>query len=566
MKNLKVAAKLMVSFLLIAFLTAAVGIAGIVGMIRIENSGIWMYENVAEPLPYLAQVQETLQNARVHVREMVIASMTDNQSGVEASFRVISNELMPEMTQNMDSFEKVLVKGSDSEKFFNEARSTYENGLVPVVVAIYEASKSQDNDTILERMEACRVLSDQILDNFHRCLNLKVSEAEQGRIESAALSNTLLILIIAVLVIALSSAVFLSFFISRIISRPLSATAQFFKSAATTGEIVCTPEIDAMFNSFKENKDEIGQMIADCDSFIARIIHISDELESVANGDLTINVDVLSAADTIGVSLKKMVDNLNNMFGDVNSSTEQVSMGSRQIAGSSQSLAQGATEQAAAIEQLSASITEISTKTQDNASMAGRAAELANVIKVNAEKGSEQMSEMMEAVKDINEASQSISKVIKVIDDIAFQTNILALNAAVEAARAGQHGKGFAVVAEEVRNLASKSAEAAKDTGVLIANSIEKAELGSRIADETAASLAEIVSGINESNEIVNDIARSSEEQSVGIAQINQGIEQVTQVVQQNSATAEESAAASQEMSGQSDVLEELIGRFKLKV
>ena len=236
---------------------------------------------------------------------------------------------------------------------------------------------------------------------------------------------------------------------------------------------------------------------------------------------------------------------------------------SKQIADGAQALAEGSTQQAASVEQLSSSMAEIAQKTRDNAAMAGRAAALADTIRQNAEKGSRQMSEMVEAVREINQASQNINKVINVIDDIAFQTNILALNAAVEAARAGEHGKGFAVVAEEVRNLAGKSAEAAKDTGIMITNSMEKAELGSRIANETAASLADIVSGINESNQIINQIALSSEEQSAGIAQIDRGIDQVAQVIQHNTATAEESAAVSEEMSSQSTLLENLIAGFR---
>ena len=238
---------------------------------------------------------------------------------------------------------------------------------------------------------------------------------------------------------------------------------------------------------------------------------------------------------------------------------------SNQIANGAQSLAQGATEQAAAIEELSGSISEIAHKSKMNTEMAETTANLANTIKNNVEKGNRHMDEMINAVGEINVASQAIGKVIKTIEDIAFQTNILALNAAVEAARAGTAGKGFAVVAEEVRNLANKSAEAAKDTAKLIENSIEKATQGTNIADETAACLAEIVSGINESGQLIGEITKSSEEQSASINQINIGIDQVSQIIQQNSATAEESAALSEEMSAQANSLEELIHEFKYR-
>jgi methyl-accepting chemotaxis protein len=186
------------------------------------------------------------------------------------------------------------------------------------------------------------------------------------------------------------------------------------------------------------------------------------------------------------------------------------------------------------------------------------------MIKEDAEKGSAQMDSMMQAVREINDASVQIKKVIKVIDDIAFQTNILALNAAVEAARAGEAGKGFAVVAEEVRNLASKSAEAAQDTGMLIANSMEKAVLGARIAEETAESLSGIVAGIGESSRIVGEIARSSEIQNISISNINNGITHVVDLVQKNNSSSEESAATSIEMSSQAETLELLVSQFKL--
>jgi len=343
--------------------------------------------------------------------------------------------------------------------------------------------------------------------------------------------------------------------ISRII-KPLQATAKYADNLA---------EGDVYFDVIHDRSDELGVLQASFQKLVAAEQEKTETIRRIAEGDLTAKVSLLSEKDVIGLSLQKMITSLNKMFAEVNASAVQVSAGAKQIADGAQSLAHGSNEQAISIERLSDLTTEIADKTKTNAEVAAKAADLADTIIKMAENGNRQMDEMIAAVREINEASDAINKIIKAIDDIAFQTNILALNAAVEAARAGTTGKGFAVVADEVRNLASRSAEAAKETEMLISNSMEKASFGSHIADETALSLKEIVSGINESSLLIRKIAKLSEEQSQGISEVNIGIEQVSHVVQQNSATAEESAAASEEMSSQSVLLEEIMSHFKLR-
>ena len=389
---------------------------------------------------------------------------------------------------------------------------------------------------------------------------VSVETEEMLAIETFA--NTMIISLIGVAVVI---GAVLSWFIPLGIINPLKYLAAFMNKASATGEIILNDADKETIAKYSKKKDEIGECIASSSNFINRMIKVGDALETIADGDLTADLPLLSENDVMGVSLKKMSDSLNGMFKDINSSTEQVASGSKQVADGAQHLAQGSTEQASVVQQLSASINDIADKTKTNEQIAIDAATLADNIKGMAEAGSHQMEEMMVAVKDMNNANQSINKIIKTIDDIAFQTNILALNAAVEAARAGQHGKGFAVVSEEVRNLAAKSALAAKETAEMIQDSIEKAELGVNIAGETAKSLGNIVDGISENQKLIDEIAKFSEEQTHGIDQINTGIEQVAQVIQQNNATAQESAAASQEMSGQASLLEEMISQFRLR-
>lgn len=297
------------------------------------------------------------------------------------------------------------------------------------------------------------------------------------------------------------------------------------------------------------------------------ISELSDVLAEIAAGNLDVAITADYKGDFIQIkdSLNHIVQSLNQVMGDISQAAERVNLGSRQVSNVSQTLSQGSTEQAGAIQELTASIAEIASQTKQNAENAGLASVLAQEAREYALRGNEHMKEMLDSMHGINDSSANISKIIKVIDDIAFQTNILALNAAVEAARAGQHGKGFAVVAEEVRNLAARSADAAKETTQLIEGSIDQIHAGTRIADNTASALSEIVTGIEKSANLVKEIADASVEQATGISQINKGVEQVSIVVQNNTATSEESAAASEELSGQAELLKQMVGQFKLK-
>ncbi len=315
----------------------------------------------------------------------------------------------------------------------------------------------------------------------------------------------------------------------------------------------------------EHREDEIGVLADAFSNMVEAIQKQADFVGLLAGGDYTRNIEVRSEHDSMNLAINNLVDAYNSLMSEIRSATTSVAYGSKAIADSSQMLAEAAVKQADDVEGLSTSVVKVSERIIENAKMASQAATLAGDIQESAEKGSLQMTEMIDAVKEINEASQDIQAVIKTIDDIASKTNLLALNAAIEAARAGEQGKGFAVVADEVRELAAKSAAAAKDTATLIVASIEKAKLGTRIADETSASFVNIVDGIKESASIVTGIAKVSDEQASAIQEINRGIEMVSKVIQENTAAAEQSAATAQEMNAQSFTLETMVGKFKLK-
>ena len=315
---------------------------------------------------------------------------------------------------------------------------------------------------------------------------------------------------------------------------------------------------------FKEIKDNLNFTT---DALNKYITDISNVLSEISNSNLNTGIDseYVGQFNEIKVAINKIVGKLNVVFKEFNSASEQVLIGSRQVSESSSTLAEGTIEQTDSIDMLNSTIELINDKINQSAIKANEVNELSESSKVHAATGDKAMKTMLESMDAIASSSNDISKIIKVIDEIAFQTNLLALNAAVEAARAGVHGKGFAVVAEEVRNLAARSQNAARETTVLIETSISKVNEGTTLATATDAALKEIVSSINEMSDIIEVIAGLSSEQANAIDQVSIGITQVAKVVQSNSASAEEGAASSEELSSQSEMLQSMISAFELK-
>ncbi|MCL1877822.1 MAG: methyl-accepting chemotaxis protein [Defluviitaleaceae bacterium] len=327
----------------------------------------------------------------------------------------------------------------------------------------------------------------------------------------------------------------------------------------------------AGYDSASENhKGVFRDILNNVDSTVSVIYtyirEISETLAEISNGNLTAKISRDYVGDFVAIkeSLNNISETLNKTMSEINSASEQVLSGAKQISSSAMDLANGASTQASSVEELNASVDLINQQTQSNALNAIKANELSNTSTSNAREGNEAMQETLSAMNQIKEASNNISKIIRTIQDIAFQTNLLALNAAVEAARAGEHGKGFAVVAEEVRSLAARSQEAASETTTLIGTSINTVDSGAEIARSTAETLDTIVENANKVLDVVSAISTASHEQAEAISQVVQGLQQISQVVQSNSAVSEETAAASEELNSQAELLQQLVGYFKI--
>lgn len=385
-------------------------------------------------------------------------------------------------------------------------------------------------------------------------INLAIKKADSIYLKA-------MITILSVFVLGITFAILLSIMITRSIVKPM---IQIEKAAADMAKGKLNTEINY------ESNDELGHLannIKTTTSILSTYINnISSTLEKISRGNMQIdfNIEYIGDFAPIKKSITKIANSLSNSLYKINQSSEQVACGAEQVASGSQALSQGTLQQANAIDTLSVSINDISNKAKNNTSNAENASNFSMQVQKEVERGNRLMKQMVESMDDISVASKEISKIIRTIDDLAFQTNVLALNASVEAARAGVAGRGFAVVAGEVKVLAEKSAQSAENTTTLIENTVRAIKKGTRVADETAKSLNAIVQGSKKSTEFINEIVVSSNEQLSSIGDVIEGVERISDVIQTNSATAEESAAASEELSSLANMLKEEVAKFRL--
>ena len=504
------------------------------------------------------ELSATVSNIRLNELEYLTA---DSENKKETSLQYLQDG-----NETMDALLAAYGDMIDEEErnFYDNANDlwTQYQAAEEEMVAFAKQGRLESARAILDG--ECEALYNSLNSAFDDIIDYNTKGSNDAAAESASLYRTATLTMTAVVIAIILVGVFFSFVIIRLIKTPISE----IENAA-----IKMAEGDLDVKISYTSKDELGVLAAQ----VGRLIHklqliIEDEnrfLAKMAEGDFTVD-STCEGAYTGGfypllVSFRGIADKLNDTMLQISKSSSQVAGGAEQVSNGAQALAQGATEQASSVQELAATIDEISNRVNQNADSARQASKAADSVSVKMNVSKEKMQQMTHAMGDISSCSSEISKIMKIIEDIAFQTNILALNAAVEAARAGAAGKGFAVVADEVRNLANKSTEASENIAALIENSLQAIENGTQIADDTAQSLIQAVNDVNEMAGIIEQISEASSDQADSIAQLTVGIDQISNVVQTNSATAEESAAASEELSSQSQLMKSLVGRFQLK-
>ena len=553
-KNLKVRSKLLVSFgiviifYIIAIIASSIGLGSVFG-------GLEDFYNIPFPMVKSAlEAQSITREIQLDVYRAVSVSGSELQaviSEIDAA-SAERNTVMEELHANFSGDAALLRSVEEANDATSAAR---EKTMEYVRAGNSTAAIESINGDYLEAA-----------NHFEDTLNQVIEQAEKNAAEyyqnGTTTKRICTIILYGLALVSIIFTVFLVFSIVKGLTRPILEIEDAIKAMAKG---------DMSSKVTYKSKDELGDLAENLrfvlTTLSSYIGHICERMDSLATGDLTVEMDMdyLGEFESIRHSGNKIISALNDTLGQLQQASEQVANGSEQVSSGAQALSQGATEQASSVEELAATLGELSNQVNDTAANSRDVNQLISDTAKEINNSKLKMESMVRAMSNINECSSEIEKIIKTIEDIAFQTNILALNAAVEAARAGEAGKGFAVVADEVRSLASKSQEAAKNTTVLINNSLNAVSEGSQIATDTQSSLLKVVDSADKIAENMAKITESADLQAEGISQVTQGIDQISSVIQTNSATAEESAAASEELFSQSSLLKSLVGRFRLK-
>lgn len=554
MKNLKISAKLTVVFALIGILLGVTVMVAFSSLSTVTGHFDTFYSG-----PYTNQ-------------KLVMQLQTDIQSAgkyLNYAFAVTDQALTDQYVEAFESDIQDLIDGINTvSQTYQGDRSHIDNAISALNDGEIYKNQIIELASNNENIEAAALYFDYYLpyllvvdENLQGIYNTAQTNADMFHDNATAAQRQANIILIATGVVSIVLEIISAVYITMSLNKPITELRK-------ASEAMAVGDFDSIIEY--HSKDELG-ILADSFRKMNTMVKglISDiirGLDEIARSNLNIkpNAEYVGIFANIEHSMKSIIAQLSETMRQINIASGEVNSGSVQVSNAAQALSQGATEQASSVEELAAAITEISEQIKVNAEHAKNADEQASDVGNEMQISNERMQELMRAMEDITNSSNEIGKIIKTIDDIAFQTNILALNAAVEAARAGNAGKGFAVVADEVRNLASKSAEAAKDTTSLIESSINAVKEGTQIANNTAQSLVVAVDKANEVTKTVAKIAQATSQQAQSISQVSAEVEQISNVVQTNSATAEESAAASEQLTGQAILLDDLVAQFKL--
>ena len=560
MKNLKIKTKLVILVIFAVICVVGLGIFSITSAAQINESSNQITQEWLPSLQVAEELSVNTSDFRLQEFKHVLSTDAADKASVEQELSALNAKI----EEGFNRYINELADESDMQTIKN-AQTSWQNymNIHSQVLELSNQNKQEEARTLM--IGESKTLFDTVSQDCATLVEYNNNGADTASANGTKTYDSASTLVIVIMIVAALLTIGFSILIIVYISKPMGQLNGIAKRIAE-GDLDC----ELTYKS----KDEIGMLsdnlgltVSRLKDYIKYINEISDILNQMANGnlDFTLTYDYAGEFRKIKDAFERLSDSLNDTMSNIDQSAEQVASGSGQVAQGAQALAQGATEQASSVQQLAASINTISDQIKENAENADAANKLANDVGDQITASNQQMQEMIKAMNDISNSSNEIGKIIKTIEDIAFQTNILALNAAVEAARAGEAGKGFAVVADEVRNLASKSAEAASNTTALIESSIQAVNTGTKLADDTAKSLLGVVEGAGVVVENIEKITNASEQQAMAIEQVTLGVDQISTVVQTNSATAEESAAASEELSGQAAMLKELVGRFKLR-